>query len=69
MANKISFEQACQDLQNIINKIESGEVTLEQATELFEQGKELIKVCYDSLTKSKGKLTEIKQSLDKLEEI
>ena len=35
----------------------------------FAEGEKLVKICYESLTKAKGKLSEIQTSLGKLEEI
>lgn len=69
MDKNMSFEQACQNLQTIVDQIESGEVSLEKSIELFEQGQKLIQFCYETLSKTKGKLSEIKLSIDKLEEI
>ena len=42
---------------------------MSEALELFEKGKNLVKVCYSHLDKAKGKLTEIKESIEGLEEI
>ncbi len=67
--SKLSFEEAMDKLQEIINKIESGTLSLEQSLKLFAEGEKLVKICYESLTKAKGKLTEIQNSLGKLEEI
>lgn len=69
MENKISFEEACNKLQEIIDKIENGEVSLEEALLLFEQGEELVKICYNFLNNAKGKLSQIKETLGKLEEV
>ena len=40
----MSFEEACNKLQEIIDKIENGDVSLEQALNLFSQGEELVKM-------------------------
>ena len=66
---KISYEEAIKELTQIIAKLESGQTTLEEATILFERGKDLVSVCYQSLSQAKGKITEIKETLDKLEEV
>ena len=66
---KISYEEATRELNAIISKLESGSITLDEAIVCVERGKELIVVCYQSLSLAKGKLTEIKESLGKLEEI
>lgn len=70
MDNKeLSFEQSCEKLQDIISKIENGSFSLQESIKAFEEGEQLIKNCYNQLSQAKGKLTQIKQTLDKLEEI
>ncbi len=64
----ISYEEASKELNNIIEKLEEDKVTLSNAVELFERGQELIKICYKSLDNAKGKLTQIKETNDSLEE-
>ena len=66
---KISYEDATNELNTIINKIENENVSIDEAIKLFERGQELIKICYNELDKAKGKLTEIRENLGKLEEI
>ena len=66
---KLSYEEASKELAQIINQLESGQLSLDEALKLFERGKELILVCNDALNQAKGKLTEIKETLDKLEEV
>ena len=68
MENKISYEDALKQLNEIVDYIDNGDLPLSKAVELFEKGQELIKVCYSSLDKAKGKLSEIKENLGKLEE-
>lgn len=67
--SKLSFEEAMVQLQEIIDKIESGSLSLEESLAKFAEGEKLVKICYESLTKAKGKLSEIQTSLGKLEEI
>ena len=66
--DKISYEDAIQELDNIVKLMEEGNITMERATKLLERGQELIKACYGELDKAKGKLTEIKNVLGNLEE-
>ena len=65
---KINYEEAIEELNNIVKLLEEGNVTIERALKLLERGQELIKVCYGELDKAKGKLTEIKNVLGNLEE-
>ena len=66
---KMSYEEATKRLSDIVALIEEGKIPMNKAIELFDEGKELIKICYSNIEVAKGKLTEIKETLDKLEEI
>ena len=66
---KFSYEDSVKELSEIINKLENGQVTLDESMKLMERGKELLSNCYQSLNEAKGKLTEIKESFGKIEEI
>ncbi len=46
---KMSFEQAVQELESIIERIEQGEVGLEQSLDEYRRGGRLIKRCRDIL--------------------
>ncbi len=65
---KINYEDAIQELNNIVKLLDEGNITIERATKLLERGQELIKLCYGELDKAKGQLTEIKNVLGNLEE-
>ena len=65
---KLSYEQANKELEEIVEKIEDGNLPMSKAVELFERGQELIKICYTFLDSAKGKLTEIQENQNKLEE-
>ena len=63
---KISYEDAVKELYDIISKIESGTLPLNDTIQLISKGKNLIKSCYADLDKAKGKLTEVKETLGAL---
>ncbi len=44
-----SFEQEMEELEAIVERLEDGEVTLEEAMSLFKRGMELSKSCHDKL--------------------
>ncbi|WP_373230476.1 exodeoxyribonuclease VII small subunit [Cohnella sp.] len=48
-APAISFEQAMEMLESIVAKLESGDVPLETAIELFQEGMSLSKLCGQKL--------------------
>ncbi len=45
----ITFEQAMETLESIVAKLESGDVPLETAIELFQEGMSLSKLCGQKL--------------------
>jgi len=58
----LSFEQAIEQLEQLIEKIESGEVGLEQAIEHYEQGTHLIKRCRSILDSAEKRIAELTES-------
>ena len=56
---KLSFEQALEALQKIVNKMEQGESALDQAITDYERGALLKRHC-------ENKLREAKQQIDKI---
>jgi exodeoxyribonuclease VII small subunit len=46
---KPTFEGALEQLQNTVKKLESGELTLEQSLQQFEEGVRLTRVCQEQL--------------------
>ncbi|MFA6859837.1 MAG: exodeoxyribonuclease VII small subunit [Clostridia bacterium] len=64
----ISFEEASKELEKIVSRLEKGDVGLEEGTALFEKGLELVKTCSSMLENAKGKITVIKNELDKIVE-
>lgn len=43
--NELSFEAAYAELESIVNKLESGELSLDESVSLFERGRELSDYC------------------------
>lgn len=69
MEKLLSYEDAITQLSQITAKLESGQVTLDEALKLLERGKELVILCNNMLSQAKGKMTEIKEELNKIEEV
>ncbi len=63
---KISYEEASKELEEIVAKLESGLLPMSEAVKLFERGQDLVKVCATELESAKGKLTIIKENLNTL---
>ena len=62
----MSFEENVKRLQEIVEKLESGETKLDEVNTLFAEGADLTKKCYELLNESKGKVTVLREELSKL---
>ncbi|MTH52350.1 exodeoxyribonuclease VII small subunit [Bacillus mangrovi] len=47
--NELTFEEAMGKLDEIVGKLEQGDVPLEQAIGFFQEGMKLSKLCHDKL--------------------
>lgn len=56
---KINFEEAMQQLEDIVEQLEEGDVPLEEAISIYKKGMELSKLCHDKLRNVEEQLTEI----------
>lgn len=63
---KRSYEEIVKELESIVAKLESGQTPMEEAIKLFERGQVLVKESFKQLEEAKGKLTIIKEELNKL---
>ncbi|HEY3930487.1 MAG TPA: exodeoxyribonuclease VII small subunit [Candidatus Koribacter sp.] len=50
------FEDCLQRLEEVVNQLERGEVPLEQALKLFEEGVQLSNSCRKELEEAEGKV-------------
>ena len=64
----MTFEQQVKRLSEIVEKLESGQPTLEEINKLFTEGVELTKNCYKTLNETKGKITILQEELGQLVE-
>lgn len=55
----LTFEQALRELQTIVDKLETGEVTLDEAIEMYERGVKLSKYCIQKLTQAELRIKKI----------
>lgn len=56
---KLTFEQAMEQLESIVEKLEEGDVPLEEAISFYKEGMELSKLCHDKLKNVETQLAEI----------
>lgn len=59
MTNKVSYNDAFQELQLIVSQIETGEINVDDLTDKISRASELITVC-------KAKLTASEEEVEKL---
>ena len=58
---KISFEDALKDLEEIVENLNNDELELEKAISAYEKGMELKKICEQRLKEAKLRIENIKE--------
>lgn len=51
-----TFEAALQKLEQIVQRLEKGELTLEESLALYEEGVRLSRICHAKLEEAEGKI-------------
>lgn len=59
MSQKITFEQAMSELDEIVRKLENGQIPLEEAVKTYEKGIELKKICEEELKNAEMKIEKL----------
>jgi exodeoxyribonuclease VII small subunit len=62
--SKLSFEQAIKELTSIVEKIEQGEIPLQDSLAQYEKGMALIKHCRTILAKAEKRIETISKEKD-----
>ncbi|MBE6509172.1 MAG: exodeoxyribonuclease VII small subunit [Methanobrevibacter sp.] len=57
----LSFEESLEKLEEIVNKLENGNVPLDDAIEEFNNAMKLVKVCNDKLNHAEEAIAKIVQ--------
>lgn len=57
--DELSFEEAIEKLEKIVENLEQGDVPLEKAIDYFQEGMKLSKLCNDKLTNVQNRMVEI----------
>lgn len=57
---KLSYEEARDELAQVVSSLETGGATLEESLKLWERGEELAKICQTWLDGAKAKLDSVK---------
>jgi exodeoxyribonuclease VII small subunit len=58
------FESALKSLEEIVSQLEGGDLTLDRALELFEQGVKLSRFCSDKLEEAERKVEVLTRTAD-----
>ena len=68
MPKKKTFEHSLNELETIIEELESGSPTLDKMMQLFEDGMKLMKLCQEHLSEVEGRITTLIKVNDDLSE-
>lgn len=55
----MNFEEAQQELEQIVQQLESGQADLDKSIRLWERGEELHRICQEKLESAQGKIEEL----------
>lgn len=58
-AAALTFEQALTGLEGVVGRLEGGEVGLEEAVALFEEGQRYLAACRERLAAAQGRIEEL----------
>ena len=64
--DKSNFESNLNKLEEIVEKLENGEVNLEESVKLYEEGMRLKKICEEKLTSIELQIKKIKEDNNKI---
>ena len=68
MSNNLSFEESIEKLEDIANKLESGELDLDSRLKIFEEGIKISNNCSKMLEKAEKKITILLEDGEKITE-
>lgn len=68
MSNNLSFEESIEKLEDIANKLESGELDLDSSLKIFEEGIKISNNCSKMLEKAEKKITILLEDREKITE-
>jgi exodeoxyribonuclease VII small subunit len=61
---KQTFEDSLRRLEEIVNKLEQGEVPIEDSIKMYEEGLALSKMCIEKLTQAELRLKKLSKDID-----
>jgi exodeoxyribonuclease VII small subunit len=64
MSAEPRFEDAQRELEEIVQRLESGQASLDEAIALWERGEELYRVCAAKLDSAQGRIDELARRVE-----
>jgi exodeoxyribonuclease VII small subunit len=65
----VSFETSLDELESLVDKLEKGQLTLDESLETFEKGMKLARACNMKLSKAEQKIEILIEENGKLKEV
>lgn len=62
----MDYEKKLAELEELVGRLEDGDVSLDESVKLFERGVELTRACMTELKTYKGKISAVSDELDEL---
>ena len=66
MSKELTYEQANKQLEEIVSKMEKGDVPLDECMKFYEQAYKLLTYCTEKLNEAKGQIVDINERIDKM---
>lgn len=64
MTEEIKFEKAMEKLEKIVDDLETGNISLEDALKKYEEGVKLSRICRERLSQAEKKIEMLTRTLD-----
>ena len=64
MTDEPSYEELERELEQIVTRLEQGQVSLDEAIALWERGEQLYKLCVGKLDSAQGKIEELAKRVE-----
>lgn len=65
----MKFEESLKQLEEIVAKMEQGNLTIDESIEAFTKGIELCKNCSKALEDAKGQITILQKEMESIKEV
>ena len=59
MSKNTDFEKSLDELENIVEQLQNGDISLDESIKLFERGMELTNLCRKTLETARQKITSL----------